>query len=99
MKDKRKIYLIGGIALAVSAIGIVVFLLTREKPSQQQPATGNPASSGTQSGTQSGKKSNEEIAREVVAGLWGNGNERKQRLAAAGYDYEAVQAIVNQLMA
>lgn len=95
MKDKRKIYLIGGIALAVSAIGIVVFLLTREKPSQQQPATGNPASSGTQSG----KKSNEEIAREVVAGLWGNGNERKKRLAAAGYDYEAVQAIVNQLMA
>ena len=86
MKDKRKIYLIGGIALAVSAIGIVVFLLTREKPSQQQPATGNPASSGTQSGTQSGKKSNEEIARE-------------ERLAAAGYDYEAVQAIVNQLMA
>ena len=93
MKDKRKIYLIGGIALAVSAIGIVVFLL------KQQTATGNPASSGTQSGTQSGKKSNEEIAREVVAGLWGNGNERKQRLAAAGYDYDAVQAIVNQLMA
>ena len=42
------------------------------------------------------KKSNEEIANEVINGLWGNGDERKQRLTAAGYDYAAVQAIVNQ---
>lgn len=42
------------------------------------------------------KKSNEEIADEVIAGKWGNGNERKEKLATAGYDYSAVQSIVNQ---
>ena len=31
-------------------------------------------------------------------GAWGNGEERKQRLTAAGYDYSAVQAKVNELM-
>lgn len=41
------------------------------------------------------KKSNEEIATEVIRGDWGNGQERKDRLAAAGYDYNAIQAIVN----
>lgn len=42
------------------------------------------------------KKSNEEIANEVIAGKWGNGNARKTALINAGYDYDAVQAIVNQ---
>lgn len=42
------------------------------------------------------KKSNEEIAIEVINGLWGNGDERKKRLTEAGYDYNAVQSIVNQ---
>lgn len=41
------------------------------------------------------KKSNEEIANEVLAGKWGNGTDRKNRLTAAGYDYNAVQSIVN----
>ena len=45
------------------------------------------------------KKSNEEIADEVIQGLWGNNPERKQRLEAAGYDYNAIQAIVNDKMA
>ena len=35
------------------------------------------------------KKSNEQIADEVIAGKWGNGEERKQRLTAAGYNYDA----------
>ena len=42
------------------------------------------------------KKSNEELADEVIQGLWGNGKERKDRLTEAGYDYYAVQAIVNE---
>jgi hypothetical protein len=42
------------------------------------------------------KKSNEEIANEVIQGKWGNGQERKDRLAAAGYDWGAIQAIVDQ---
>lgn len=44
------------------------------------------------------KKSNEEIAREVIAGKWGNGAERKQRLTAAGYNYSDIQKIVNKLV-
>lgn len=38
-----------------------------------------------------------QVAKEVLAGKWGNGNERKTRLAAAGYDYAAVQREVNRL--
>jgi N-acetyl-anhydromuramyl-L-alanine amidase AmpD len=44
-------------------------------------------------------KTNDEIAQEVINGLWGNGQERKDRLAASGYDYNAIQAIVNALLA
>ena len=43
------------------------------------------------------EKSVEEVAKEVLAGKWGNGEERRNRLEAAGYDYAAVQAKVNQL--
>lgn len=44
----------------------------------------------------SAKKSNAEIAKEVIAGKWGNGNDRKAKLEAAGYDYDAIQAEVNK---
>lgn len=44
------------------------------------------------------KKSNTEIAREVIAGKWGNNPERRRRLQAAGYDPVAVQRVVNQLL-
>jgi N-acetylmuramoyl-L-alanine amidase CwlA len=40
----------------------------------------------------------EDIAREVIAGKWGNGAARKQKLTAAGYDYAEVQAMVNKLL-
>lgn len=43
-------------------------------------------------------KSNCEIADEVVKGLWGNGEDRKIKLATAGYDYKTVQKIVNEIM-
>ena len=42
-------------------------------------------------------KSCEEIAREVIAGKWGNGNTRKNKLTAAGYDYCAIQKLVNTI--
>ena len=42
------------------------------------------------------KKSNEEIADEVIAGKWSVGVYRKERLTNAGYDYKAIQAIVNE---
>lgn len=44
-------------------------------------------------------KSNEEVADEVIKGLWGNGADRKARLEAAGYNYAEVQAIVDQKLA
>ena len=43
------------------------------------------------------KKSNESIAKEVIQGKWGNGTERKKKLEAAGYNYSAIQQIVNKL--
>lgn len=43
-------------------------------------------------------KSITEIAKEVIAGVWGNGTARKTALESAGYDYEAVQAKVNSLL-
>ena len=46
----------------------------------------------------SNKKSLDTIAREVIAGKWGNGQDRKNRLAKAGYDYDAIQKRVNQLL-
>ena len=42
------------------------------------------------------KKSNEDLATEVIQGLWGNGGERKDRLTKAGYNYEEIQKIVNE---
>lgn len=44
------------------------------------------------------KKSVTEIAREVIAGKWGNGTARKNALKKAGYDYNEVQKKVNQLL-
>ena len=38
------------------------------------------------------------VAKEVIQGKWGNGAERKRRLTQAGYDYNAVQRKVNELM-
>lgn len=44
------------------------------------------------------KKSVDAIAHEVIRGDWGNGDERRQKLTAAGYDYSAVQKRVNELL-
>lgn len=45
------------------------------------------------------KKTVDEIAKEVIAGKWGNGAEREKKLKAAGYDYDKVQAKVNEMLA
>lgn len=52
----------------------------------------------TPTSTTTTKKSNEEIAKEVVAGKWGNGNARKTALTKAGYDYKTIQSLVNKLL-
>ena len=55
-----------------------------------QPAASGPAKST--------KKTVDELAKEVIAGKWGSGTDRKKRLNAAGYDYAAVQKRVNELL-
>lgn len=44
------------------------------------------------------KKTVLELAKEVIAGKWGNGQDRKNRLTAVGYDYTAIQNKVNELL-
>jgi len=41
-------------------------------------------------------KSNEEIAAEIWQKKWGDGEERKRRLAAAGYSWDAIQPLVDK---
>ncbi|MBQ1440213.1 MAG: N-acetylmuramoyl-L-alanine amidase, partial [Solobacterium sp.] len=40
----------------------------------------------------------DDIAKAVIRGEYGNGADRKAKLEAAGYDYNAVQARVNELL-
>ena len=44
------------------------------------------------------KKTIDEIAKEVIAGKWGSGDTRKKKLTDAGYDYDLVQARVNEIL-
>ena len=52
----------------------------------------------TTTGGSSTRKSVTTVAKEVIAGKWGNGDARKKKLQAAGYDYNAVQKEVNRLL-
>lgn len=40
----------------------------------------------------------DKVARDVIAGKYGNGEDRKKKLTAAGYDYNTVQKRVNELL-
>ena len=43
-------------------------------------------------------KTNVEIAKEVIAGKWGNGQERRKQIEQLGYNYNDIQKIVNNLL-
>lgn len=45
------------------------------------------------------KKSVDELAQEVIDGKWGDGEARKKKLEDAGYNYNAVQNRVNEMLA
>ena len=52
-----------------------------------------------ESGTDTGdKKTIDELAQEVIDGKWGDGEDRKTKLEKAGYDYDAVQDRVNEIL-
>lgn len=68
------------------------FGLKASSGSSTSTSTSKP-SSGSSS---SSKKTISQIAKEVINGEWGNGDTRKKKLEAAGYDYDAVQKEVNK---
>nr|DAJ04763.1 MAG TPA: PlyB like endolysin [Caudoviricetes sp.] len=43
-------------------------------------------------------KSEDTIVNEVLKGLWGNGEDRKNRLTNCGYNYSSIQSKVNELL-
>lgn len=43
-------------------------------------------------------KSTTVIAREVIAGMWGSGNARRQKLTAAGFNFREIQDEVNRIL-
>ena len=90
---KRKLQAAGYDYNAVQAA--VNALLTGKKPAQQTEQ--KPAQKPAQQPAAT-TKSIDTIAREVIAGKWGNGATRKKKLQAAGYDYNAVQKRVNELL-
>lgn len=67
----------------LKAKGLDAFITTE----QGQPVNATPM-----------KKSINEIAKEVIKGDWGNGEERKKKLIAVGYNYNEVQKEVNKLL-
>ena len=60
--------------------------------------TSTPKKSSKKSNKKTKRKSNLDIADEVIAGKWGTGKDRKDRLTAAGYDYATIQKIVNAML-
>lgn len=70
---------------------------TTAEPTTQPPTTKpEPSTEEISVPDRIGDKDTEELVDEVLAGKWGNGRERKNRLNAAGYDYKIVQAAVNR---
>lgn len=67
----------------LKAKGINVFIVEENSKAQPAPAP-------------KPKKSISQIADEVLQGLWGNGQDRADRLAKAGYNYDEVQREVNR---
>lgn len=64
-----------------------------EEPTVQETVTEKQTQSPS-----GGDKSVEEVAQEVIQGLWGNGQERFDNLTNAGYDAQAVQDKVNSIL-
>lgn len=68
--------------------------LTGQKTGTIAPS--KPTTKPTPTPTAPAKKTNQQIADEVITGKWGNGTDRANRLKKAGYDFNAIQTLVNQ---
>ena len=76
--------------------GIVEGFGLKASSSGSSTSTGTSTSKPSSGSSSSGKKTISQIAKEVINGEWGNGDTRKKKLEAAGYDYDAVQKEVNK---
>ncbi|ORX86305.1 hypothetical protein BCR32DRAFT_325061 [Anaeromyces robustus] len=71
---------------------------TSSKPPSTSKPTSSKATSSKASPTPGTKKTTDQIAQDVLDGKYGNGQERKEKLEAEGYNYSEVQSKVNQLV-
>ena len=69
------------------------FGLKASSGSSTSTSTSKPSSGSSSSNS---KKSISQVAKEVINGEWGNGDARKKKLEAAGYNYDEVQKEVNK---
>ena len=53
-------------------------------------------SKNAKNSTNRATKTEDEIVEEILRGDWGNGEERKQKLQNAGYEYNSIQQKVNE---
>lgn len=83
---------------AKSQIGAYNILDNAKSKADKNPGYNVYDSSGKCVYTPVVKKTVEELAREVIAGKWGVGLNRKRKLTEAGYDYSAVQKRVNEIL-
>ena len=79
-----------------AALDLDVFYGTKEDWKKYCGTASSGSSSSSTSKTR--KKSITTIAKEVLAGKWGNGDERKRKLTAAGYSWKKVQEKVNEMV-
>lgn len=82
LTDKYAMQLAQGLVKAIAEVGKLQVKATPQPTPTPQPVP---------------KKTIDDIAREVIVGKWGNGTTRKNALTAAGYDYDTVQDMVNQI--
>ena len=75
-------------------------IVTEGYPREDEKPTAKPATkpSAKPKPNKAGRKSLEDVAREVIAGKWGNNPERTNKLIKAGYVPAEVQAVVNKLL-
>ena len=67
-----------------------------EKPKAKEPVKKAPSKKPASKPKATTKKSNAAIAKEVLAGKWGNDPQRSAKLKKAGYNPTAIQKLVNE---
>ena len=90
--------LFAGDVLVTTSKGHTVIVTEGYPREDEKPTTKPSAKPKSEKAAGKAKKNIEEVAREVVAGKWGNNPERTNKLIKAGYVPAEVQAVVNKLL-